>query len=180
MTTKQYVALLRGINVGGKNKVLMPDLRAVFEELGYVAVRTYIQSGNVLFESDSPSSSLESDIETMLERRFRVPLVVVVRSHSQLRKVVGDAPAGFGKTPDTYHSDTIFLRAPLTAKQAMRIVELREDVDQAWPGRGVIYFSRAERVADEEQDEPDRRYAGVQVDDDQELVDDDQAARSTG
>ena len=60
----------------------------------------------------------------MLERRFRVPLVVVVRSHSQLRKVVGDAPAGFGKTPDTYHSDTIFLRAPLTAKQAMRIVEL--------------------------------------------------------
>ncbi len=80
MTTKRYVALLRGINVGGKNKVAMSDLREAFEAHGCSAVRTYIQSGNVVFESDAPAKALEADIEAMLEKRFGVPLVVVVRS----------------------------------------------------------------------------------------------------
>lgn len=142
MGTTRYVALLRGINVGGRNKVAMADLRAAFEAHGFDAVGTHIQSGNVLFESDARRDSLEDEIESMLERRFGVPLVVVVRSHRQLRTVVDQAPDGFGASPETYHSDTIFLRAPLTAQQAMRIVELREGVDQAWPGAGVVYFAR--------------------------------------
>lgn len=142
MVAKQYVALLRGINVGGRNKVAMADLRATFDDGGYEAVRTYIQSGNVLFESDSPAKSLEDDIEGLLERRFGVPLVVVVRSHTQLRKVVNKAPSGFGAEPGTYHSDVLFLKAPLTAKQAMGVVALRDGVDQAWPGDGVLYFAR--------------------------------------
>lgn len=138
----RYVALLRGINVGGRNKVAMADLRGAFEDHGLGAVDTYIQSGNVLFESDATRASLEGDIEVMLERRFGVPLVVVVRSHRQLGDVVVKAPAGFGKAPGTYHSDTIFLKAPLTARQALRIVGLRERVDQVWPGAGVLYFAR--------------------------------------
>ena len=91
---------------------------------------------------------MEDDIERLLEARFGVPLVVVVRSHDQLRKVIDDAPDGFGAAPDTYHSDAVFLKAPLTAKQAMRVVDLRDGVDQAWPGTGVIYFARlsAERT----------------------------------
>jgi uncharacterized protein (DUF1697 family) len=148
MGAKRYVALLRGINVGGRNKVAMTDLRKTFEDGGYGAVRTYIQSGNVIFESSAAGKSLEEDIERLLESRFKVPLVVVVRSHDQLRKVVDDAPDGFGAAPDTYHSDVLFLKAPLTARQAMRVVELREGVDQAWRGTGAIYFARlsAERV----------------------------------
>ena len=142
MGAKRYVALLRGINVGGRNKVAMADLRKTFEDGGYEAVRTYIQSGNVLFESAAARRSLEDDIERLLEARFGVPLVVVVRSHDQLRAVVDDAPKGFGAAPATYHSDVVFLKAPLTAKQAMRVVALREGVDEAWPGTGVIYFAR--------------------------------------
>jgi uncharacterized protein (DUF1697 family) len=140
--TTRYVALLRGINVGGRNKVAMVDLREAFEADGYGAVSTYIQSGNVLFESDAPRRSLEDDIEPMLERRFGIPLVVVVRSHGQLRNVVERAPDGFGSEPDLHHSDVIFLKAPLSAQQAMRVVELREGVDRAWPGTGVLYFER--------------------------------------
>jgi uncharacterized protein (DUF1697 family) len=142
MRGKQYVALLRGINVGGRHKVAMADLRTAFEDGGYGAVRTYIQSGNVVFESSATRKSLEDDIERVLETRFSIPLVVVVRSHDQLRNVVDQAPNGFGAEPDTYHSDVIFLKGPLTAKQAMRVVALREGVDQAWPGTGVLYFSR--------------------------------------
>ena len=137
-----YVALLRGINVGGKNIVRMADLRAAFEDAGYAAVSTYIQSGNVLFESDEPPQALEGRIETMLERAFGLSLVVVVRSHRQLRNVVERAPDGFGAAPDTYHSDVIFLKAPLSSDQALQAVDLREGVDQAWPGAGVFYFAR--------------------------------------
>lgn len=142
MGTKRFVALLRGVNVGGRNAVAMTELRAAFEADGCRAVSTYIQSGNVLFESDTPRASLEGNLETMLERRFGIPLVVVLRSDRQLRNVVEDAPDGFGAEPETYHSDVVFLKSPLTSRRAMRVVELREGVDQAWPGAGVLYFAR--------------------------------------
>ncbi len=142
MGAKRYVALLRGVNVGGRNPVAMADLREMFDAEGYGAASTYIQSGNVLFESDSRRDSLESEVEAMLERRLGFPLVVVVRSHRQLRNIVDKAPDGFGGAPDTYHSDAIFLKAPLSAGQAMRVVEQREGVDQAWTGSGVLYFAR--------------------------------------
>jgi len=136
------VALLRGINVGGKNPVPMAALRAAFETAGYTDVRTYIQSGNVLFRSEAAARSLEGEIERALERHLGIPLVVVVRSHRQLRDVVRSAPEGFGQQPGTYHSDVVFLKAPLTSAQAMRVVVEREGVDHAWPGRGVVYFAR--------------------------------------
>jgi uncharacterized protein (DUF1697 family) len=142
MATTRYVALIRGINVGGRNLIAMSDLREAFESAGSKEVRTYIQSGNVLFESGASRRSLEHDLEPMLERRFGVPLMVVLRSHQQLRSVVERAPAGFGKKPDKYHSDAIFLKAPLTPRSALRIVDLRDGVDQVWPGTGVLYFAR--------------------------------------
>ena len=137
-----YVALLRGINVGGKNIVRMADLRAAFEDGGYSAVSTYIQSGNVLFESDTPLATLERDIEAMLKSTFGLTLVVVVRSHRQLRSVIDRAPDGFGASPDIHHCDVIFLKTPLSSRQALQAVDLRDGVDQAWPGAGVLYFSR--------------------------------------
>ncbi|BBY85526.1 DUF1697 domain-containing protein [Mycolicibacterium tokaiense] len=146
MASTSYVALLRGINVGGRNVVAMKDLRAAMEGHGFGNVRTYIQSGNVLFETDAPATALESEIEATLEKRFGVPLLVVVRSHRQLRAVVTKAPAGFGG--DEHHCDVLFLKSPLTAATVMGVVELRDGVDQAWTGSGVVYFSRrsAERT----------------------------------
>ncbi len=144
----QYVALLRGINVGGRNKIQMANLRETFQEGGYDAVRTYIQSGNVLFESNAKQSSLESHLEDLVEARFGVPIVVVVRSHAEMRQTLEEAPRGFGHTPEMYHSDALFLKAPLTSARVMEVVDIREGVDQAWPGDGVVYFARlsAERT----------------------------------
>jgi uncharacterized protein (DUF1697 family) len=142
----RYVALLRGINVGGKNLVSMADLRNELETAGYSAVRTYIQSGNVLFETDAPRAGLEESIEALLAERLGCPVPVVVRSHRQLADVVASAPEGFGADRDTYLSDVVFLKAPLTSAQAIGAVSLREGVDRAWAGNGVLYFDRlAER-----------------------------------
>jgi uncharacterized protein (DUF1697 family) len=142
------MALLRGINVGGKNKVRMADLRTAFEDDGFDAVETYIQSGNVLFETDAARDSLEGRVEALLDRDFDIPVVAAVRSHRQLRGVVQRAPAGFGQSSDVFHSDVVFLKAPLTPAKAMAALDRREGVDEAWAGSGVVYFQRlsAERT----------------------------------
>jgi len=136
----RYVALLRGINVGGRNKVTMAELRRVLEGAGHTAVRTYLQSGNVVFSSDAPRRTLEADVERLLDVELATPVVVVVRSAGELRQVVAGAPDGFGAA--AVHSDVVFLRSPLTPAAAMRAVRLAEGVDRAWPGRGVLYFTR--------------------------------------
>jgi uncharacterized protein (DUF1697 family) len=142
----RYVAFLRGINVGGKNLISMSDLRVVLEMAGYAAVRTYIQSGNALFETDAPRAELEESIEALLAERLGCPVLVVVRSHRQLAYVVASAPEGFGADRVTHLSDVVFLKAPLKSAQAMRAVSLREGVDRAWAGTGVLYLDRlAER-----------------------------------
>lgn len=139
----RYVALLRGINVGGKNPIRMADLKACFEQHGFEDVATYIQSGNVLFgSSGSSGAKLIARIEGMLARTFDYEGSVVLRSRAQMRAIVDGAPKGFGAHPTTYRSDVIFLKPPLTAKAAMEQVSTRGGVDRAWAGTGVLYFER--------------------------------------
>ncbi len=137
------LALLRGINVGGRNVIRMAELRKCFEAEGFRDVVTYIQSGNVIFRSPSSGlSTLTVRIEEMLAAAFDYKARVAVRSRKQMQAVVEGAPAGFGARPDTYRYDTLFLMAPLTPADAMRHVRTRPGVDEAWAGGGVLYFSR--------------------------------------
>jgi len=138
-----YLALLRGINVGGKNVIKMADLRKCFEAEGFRDVVTYIQSGNVVFRSPSFGLRiLTNRIEEMLATAFDYDASVVLRSRRQMRAVVAGAPTGFGEQPKTYRYDTLFLKAPLSVTTAMESVPTRPGVDEAWTGSGVLYFSR--------------------------------------
>jgi uncharacterized protein (DUF1697 family) len=140
---KRYVALLRGINVGGKNLIKMTDLKASFETLGLQDVNTYIQSGNVLFSSDeSDVVELTAQIESALSKTFNYKSRLVLRSHQQMKAIIAKAPKGFGTDPNTYRYDVIFLKGPLTATKAMKSVTTQEGVDKAYAGTGVLYFSR--------------------------------------
>src|SRR5262250_1956433 len=85
---KTCVALLRGINVGGNRRVAMADLRAWLEELGLKHVRTYLQSGNAVFQSDQPRVSLAPAIEKKIEKEAGFPVRVVVRTAQELKRVV--------------------------------------------------------------------------------------------
>lgn len=138
-----YLALLRGINVGGNNIIKMADLKVCFEEMGFMDVTTYIQSGNVLLGTDEKNkATLTVRIEQGLSRTFRTNSRVVVLPHEHLRRVVDGAPRGFGKDPSRFRYDVIFLKEPLTAKVAMKSVVTKEGVDEAYEGKGVLYFSR--------------------------------------
>jgi uncharacterized protein (DUF1697 family) len=142
-----YVALLRGINVGGKNLIGMPALKACFDAQGFADVVTYIQSGNVVFTSDARASVLVGRIEQELSRAFGFAASVVLRSRQQLRRVVAEAPAGFGARPALYRYDVVFLKEPLDASEALESVTARTGVDEVFAGRGVLYFSRLVRKA---------------------------------
>jgi uncharacterized protein (DUF1697 family) len=138
-----YVALLRGINVGGSNLIRMPALKACFESDGFRDVATYIQSGNVLFTAGRANqAALTVQIEKALSKTFAYQARVVVRSLGQMKATVEGAPRGFGRQPATYRYDVIFLKDPLTPGEAMKSVSARPGVDRVFAGDGVLYFSR--------------------------------------
>lgn len=143
----QYVALLRGINVGGNNIIKMTALKTCFESLGFKDVRTYIQSGNVLFRAAGSAQSLTKQIETALSKSFGYESRVVVRSQKQMKAIVENAPKGFGSQQAKYRYDVLFLKSPLTAAKAMKSVTMKEGVDEAYAGNGVLYFSRLDSKA---------------------------------
>ena len=142
-----YVALLRGINVGGKNLIKMSDLKACFEAQGFTEVSTYIASGNVLFSASGGRGELERKIEGALSARFGYRASVMLRSKKQMQDVVGRAPEGFGADPVGYRYDVLFLKDALKPAAAMKSVPTKEGVDQIFAGPGCLYFSRVTAMA---------------------------------
>ena len=137
----KYVAFLRAINVGGKNFVRMADVRACLEELGVERVSTYIQSGNILFESDLVDvGRLTSKIEQAYSATFHHEAPVFLRSERQLRRIVTRVPKAW-KNGDQLRKNVAFLRRPLTATQVLGHLQPRPGVDSAQAGEGVLYMS---------------------------------------
>jgi uncharacterized protein (DUF1697 family) len=136
------VALLRGINVGGRHAVAMPDLAACLADAGLGAARTVQQSGNVLLAADPASGpDLEGTIEAALADRFGFGVPTLVRSRDELAATVAAAPPDHGS--DALRSEVFFLKAPLTAREVLDAMpELRDGVDVVAPGPGAVYFSR--------------------------------------
>jgi uncharacterized protein (DUF1697 family) len=143
MRSRRYLALLRGINVGGSNVITMAALKACFEDMGLADVTTFIQSGNVVFSAPTVDQArLARTIEDTLSKQFRYKSRVVVVSDEMLRRVVREAPKGFGGRPDVFRYDVIFLKAPLTPRKAIDVVEVKDGVDRVSAGRHAVYFSR--------------------------------------
>jgi uncharacterized protein (DUF1697 family) len=105
-----HVALLRGINVGGRNKVPMTDLREVVTSLGHTGVTTYIQSGNVLFSSaDTDTAKVAAALESAIGERFGIWISVVVLSREELAQVLASNPYPDELNPKLMH--VVFLNA---------------------------------------------------------------------
>jgi len=115
-----HVALLRGINVGGRNKVPMADLREVVTSLGHTDVSTYIQSGNVLFSTaDTDTAKLAAALESAIEDRFGIWSSVVVLSRDELAGVLAANPYPDEPNPRLVH--VVFLNAPPASDLLTRI-----------------------------------------------------------
>jgi uncharacterized protein (DUF1697 family) len=128
-----HVALLRGINVGGRNKVPMAELREVVTALGHTDVTTYIQSGNVLFTtSGSDTAKLASELEAAIAGAFGVTSSVVVLSRDELAGILATNPHQDEPNPKLVH--VVFLNAELPADLLDRI-KAAETAAEAKTGR---------------------------------------------
>ena len=138
-----YIILLRGINVGGKNKIPMTELRLYLKEEGFNSVKTYIQSGNIILQSNLGTKSIGKKIETILSRKFNLDSKVktLVLTRKQFQKIINNKPKGFGEHPGKYHSDAIFLM-DINSSQAMSVFSPKKGIDMIWPKNGIIYSQR--------------------------------------
>ena len=87
-----YISLLRGINVSGQKKIIMKDLKALYESLGFANVVTYIQSGNVIFESDADEQTLIKKIEETISKKYGFDVPVQVRSAREFKNSIEACP----------------------------------------------------------------------------------------
>jgi uncharacterized protein (DUF1697 family) len=144
--TTTYLALLRGINVGGNGIVKMDGLKTLFEGLGFTGVKTYIQSGNVLFDAEEQAQiMLGKKIEARLLREFSIETKTALLSLSELSEVVDNKPDNFGCDDENYKYDVIFTIAPVTASGIQKELKLKEGVDAMSVGEKVVYIARLKK-----------------------------------
>lgn len=112
---KRYVALLRGINVSGKNKISMSGLKQGFEDLDFAEVKTYLNSGNVIFSSSMNDENVLSDkVKSMINDRFGLDIPVFVMLQEELEELLKNAPDWWGDDNKEIYDNIIFLIPPLT------------------------------------------------------------------
>lgn len=159
----RYIALLRGINVGGNTKVSMPELKVLFESLGFESVKTYINSGNVGFDvkagipgvssprgskgSMDQESPLVEQIEKSILERFSLPIQVMVRGQKAIEMILSDNPfAGEFESHKEMH--VLFMKEEMPGEKAAQLLEKQTD-DEHFAVRGTeIYCHLKLGVAD--------------------------------
>lgn len=114
---EKFVALLRGINISGKNKIPMQELKLGFESLGYKEVVTYLNSGNVIFSSNiNDKVKISNDIYKMLENKFNLKIPVFVIKSDELNDLLSNKPDWWGTGDKNIYDNIIFIIPPTTYK----------------------------------------------------------------
>jgi uncharacterized protein (DUF1697 family) len=137
----KYVALLRGINVGGKNLIKMAELKTAVEKAGFTGVSTFIQSGNVLFESEikEPGKVLKNLAEA-LQADFGYRDRIIIRTQAQLKKTLVEVPPEW-LTRSDIRCYLGFIAEPVSARDIVPQIELKEGIDFLKAGEGVLYMT---------------------------------------
>jgi uncharacterized protein (DUF1697 family) len=150
------IALLRGINLGPARRVPMAELRAMLDKAGYASVRTYLQSGNVVLESDATPHQLAAELEERLRSRFGFAVSVIVRSRDELAEVLTRNPFG-ERVTDPRRYQVTFLAAKPPAELAARLKAAAQGAEEVavigreiytWHPDGIARSDLAKLVVD--------------------------------
>lgn len=143
----RFVALLRGINVGGNRKVPMAELRALAEELGWSEPRTYIQSGNLVFGARGKAQALEQRLEQGLEERFGFAVPVVVRDERAWRALVQANPWPALAEKDPAHVLAGLAQAAIRRSAAAELAERAQAPERVALAGGALWLHYATGIA---------------------------------
>lgn len=138
----RYVALLRGINVGGKNKLAMAELKSSLAASGLSLVSTYINSGNVLFSSsESDALILQEHLETLIQAKFQLEIPVVVIPGQVFAAALAQAPQWWNAAKDAKHN-AIFVIPPATTEEiCAQVGEIKPEYEQVAYQGPVIFWT---------------------------------------
>jgi uncharacterized protein (DUF1697 family) len=135
----KYVALLRGINVGGNNKVEMSRLKKLFEKLGYTNILTYINSGNIIFETKGTTQALAKTIDAAMEKEFKIPVIVTVRTQKEIEKLDAAIPTHW-VNDDIMKTDVMFLWKEYDSKKVLDQLIIKPDIDDVMYLKGALVW----------------------------------------
>ena len=140
---KKYIALLRGVNIGGKNKISMVQLKTIFEEFGFKEVKTYLNSGNVIFSSDGNElECFRNRIEEMIKNQFGLDIPVFVTSREKLVDILHHAPDWWDNEDKGIYDNLIFIIPPAVFTEVFdEIGEPREGLEKIMGYGEVIFWS---------------------------------------
>jgi uncharacterized protein (DUF1697 family) len=140
---KRYIALLRGINVSGKNKISMPELKKAFAEHGFTEVVTYLNSGNIVFScAIHNEATLSNEIELMIKERFDLNIPVFIILQKKLEELLNHAPAWWGDDNKEIYDNLIFMMPPLSYKEFFDAIgNPKEEYEKVYNYGNAIFWS---------------------------------------
>lgn len=137
-----YIAFLRGINISGKNKVPMVELKVLFEKLGFTDVKTVLNSGNVMFASDSECyEEIYEKIKSALSVGFDFDIPLFLIKRSELEDVLAHAPEWWGNDDKIFYNNVIFIMDGTSAEDVCNAVGEYDEIDRILPYRNVIFWT---------------------------------------
>lgn len=140
---KRYIALLRGINISGKNKVQMAELKKGFENLAFEEVKTYLNSGNIIFSSNEDDiEKFTNQIKGMIKKRFNLDIPVFIISKEALADILQNTPEWWGTNNDEIYDNLIFIMPPTKFSDVYsEIGEPKIELEKIQSYKQVIFWS---------------------------------------
>lgn len=136
-----FISMLRGINVGGQNRIKMPELKVLYESLGLAGVTTYVQSGNVVFDSDvTDAAQISKMIETRIKRAFGLSVQVLIRDAGQFRQIIAANPFLTWRSEDPTKLHVTFLATVPSAEAITALGSPTDHADEFIPAGREIYL----------------------------------------
>ncbi|QWU45427.1 MULTISPECIES: DUF1697 domain-containing protein [Bacillus] len=135
-----YIALLRGINVGGHKVIKMADLKRVFESIGLKQVKTYIQSGNIMFESEEDINFLKGRIETEIKNEFDFDVPVMLRTNDEFINTIKHSPYKADALLEGESIHVAFLANPLSEEESKQLLMYKSELEDCYIDQKVVYL----------------------------------------
>lgn len=136
----KYIALLRGINVGGNRKVEMKKLKKLFESLGYTNATTYLNSGNVIFESDTKQNTLQKEIPKRLKKEFGFEIPTLIKSEKEAKNIVAAIPENW-KNDSEQKTDVAYLFPEIDTKKTIGELPVKKEFIDVRYVKGAIFWN---------------------------------------
>lgn len=136
----RYVALLRGINVGGNKSVDMKRLKTLLEAEGYSIVSTYLNSGNVIFDSDLKKDDLKERIEALLKEEYGFEVTTLVKTQEEMKVIAAAIPEEW-RNDDTHKTDVAYLFPEIDTEKTLDSLPIKRDYLDIRYVKGAIFWN---------------------------------------